>query len=182
MRRLRSHLSSAALRTFYLQYVRPTIEYSDVAWSSLTKTQSDRLERLQRRAARITLGLSLYNSQIKHSELLGKVKWPTLSSRRSLHLATLGHKLYTKSAPQHLLEESFQQYTPPYSLRHSSSFSLPHTHTFAYQHSPIYSASEHFNALPSDLRNIRKPASFINRASQLLLTYQCSCSVYPHPH
>ena len=57
LRRLQHSWPSLALRTIYLTCIRPSIEYGVVAWGGLSKGDSDRLEKCQRRAARIITGL-----------------------------------------------------------------------------------------------------------------------------
>ena len=45
-----------ARRSVYLTSVRPILEYAQLAWSGLSATDSRKLERLQRRAARLITG------------------------------------------------------------------------------------------------------------------------------
>ena len=54
--RLRRRLSKLALRSVYLTAVRPILEYAQLAWSGLSATDNRKLERLQRRAARLITG------------------------------------------------------------------------------------------------------------------------------
>ena len=62
LKKLRGSLSREALSVFYVLYTRPQIEYASVvAWSNLTGTLNDKLERLQRKAAKIILGFGLYD-------------------------------------------------------------------------------------------------------------------------
>ena len=43
LRRLRRSLSQAALRTIYICYIRPILEYASVTWSNLTRSEADQL-------------------------------------------------------------------------------------------------------------------------------------------
>ena len=96
MRKLRNSLTKNALTTFYKQYIRPVLEYASTTWCNLTQTQSGRLERCQQRAARLIIGMSLFQ-HICHSELLSSAKLASLSSRRKLAPALLGHQLDYKN-------------------------------------------------------------------------------------
>ena len=51
LRRLRQRLDPLVIHTFYQTCVRPTLEYSSLAFSGLAKTDSAPLERTQRVAA-----------------------------------------------------------------------------------------------------------------------------------
>ena len=181
LRRIHRSLTRHALSTFYLIYIRPILEYADIAWSNLPTTQSDRLERTQRKAARIILGLSLYEPT-SHSRLLSSLNWPTLSSRRKLHLAQLGYALHTRTAPAHLLEAAFPPRSTPYALRHSTTFDTPIAHTNTYRDSPIFLSSTIYNTLPQSIRDAKSTAQFKALASDFLLEYTCSCSTFPYPH
>ena len=81
VRRLRSSLDQESLSHMYLAYVRPISEYACTAWGNLGTTRVNRLERFQRRAAKITLRRPLFVPS-NHDELLATIGWPSLASRR----------------------------------------------------------------------------------------------------
>ena len=66
LKRLRGSLSREALSVFYVIYIRPQIEHASVAWSNLTGTLNEKLERLQRKTAKINLGFGLYDKVDHH--------------------------------------------------------------------------------------------------------------------
>ena len=78
--RMRGSLNQSALLLVYARYIRPIIEYSLIT-SNMPTTLQDKLERFQRKAARICLRLPLF-TPTNHSSLLHKLSLPTLSSRR----------------------------------------------------------------------------------------------------
>jgi len=123
LRRLRSSLSNAALSVFYKMYIRPILEYASTAWSGVPSAQMDRLERFQRRAAKIILRRNLFVHS-NHSELLNAVGWETLSSRRRYRQAVLGFRLARRTAPSHLLAATFPEKAPSRRLRRSDLYSL----------------------------------------------------------
>ena len=77
--RLRSSLNSRAMLYLYRSYIRPIVEYASLAYSSLSTTLSDCLERFKRKAERICLRLPLF-TPVQHSSLLHHAELPTLSS------------------------------------------------------------------------------------------------------
>ena len=78
---LRNSLNSSALSYLYRTYIRPKLEYACIALSPLPINTLDRLERFQRKAARICLRLPLY-TPVNHSHLLHQLNLPSLYSRR----------------------------------------------------------------------------------------------------
>ena len=88
LRRLRSSLDQESLSHMYLTYIRPILEYACTAWGNLGTTQVDRLERFQRRAAKIILRRPLF-APSNHDELLATIGWPSLASRRKYFQAVL---------------------------------------------------------------------------------------------
>ena len=85
--RLKSTLHAKSLSLIYKTYILPIIEYACIAVTPLSITALDRLERIQRKAARICLRLPLY-TPLDHSTLLHRLKWPTMFSRRKVKLNT----------------------------------------------------------------------------------------------
>ena len=92
LRRLRPSVTPTALILLYKIYIRPKLEYASTVFSFLLVTISDRLERFQRKAARICLGLSLFQPT-NHSALLHQVGWSTLASRRCYVRLLFAHDL-----------------------------------------------------------------------------------------
>ena len=61
----------------YLMYVRPILEYAICSWSPHSKQNIDKLESVQRRAARFVMGNYCYTSSV--TEMLNSLKWPSIS-------------------------------------------------------------------------------------------------------
>ena len=75
----RAGLTCADLITVYCGYIRPTLEYAAPCWNAgLTKSQSNSLERIQKRACRIMLG----SQYLSYSEALITLGLQRLSERR----------------------------------------------------------------------------------------------------
>ena len=74
----------------YKGYVRPLLEYSDVIWhSSLTFNQTQKLERVQKRALRIILGLDY----VSYANAFDVCDVDHLSARREQHSLKFAHSL-----------------------------------------------------------------------------------------
>jgi hypothetical protein len=64
----------------YIAFVRPILEYASSVWDPHTQTDIDRLEMVQRRAARFVF--NKYSPRTSVTELLETLGWPTLQERR----------------------------------------------------------------------------------------------------
>ena len=153
-----------------------------IAVTPLSITALDRLERIQRKAARICLGIPLF-TPIPHSTLLLRINWPTLFSRRKIKLTLFAHSILHQYAPQHIrMLATPTQVVTPYGLRHTRTWHLPSTRTNRCKDSPLFKSLELYNALPADIREIPVRATFKNAVSTLLLNSICSCSDHPLPY
>ena len=78
--------------TAYLSLVRSSAEYGGAIWDPHTLTSIDKLERVQRRAARWVCGYGP-REEVSVSSLLNQLKWPPLSRRRKDQRLTLLFKI-----------------------------------------------------------------------------------------
>ena len=75
----------------YKSLVRPTVEYASTVWDSYTKHNRDRLEMVQRRAARYVLHHYERTASVK--EMLEQLNWETLELRRRKARLTMLYKM-----------------------------------------------------------------------------------------
>ena len=158
--KLRNSLNSSALSCLHCTYIRPILEYACIAVTPLPHNILDRLERIQRKAARICLHLPLF-SPVDHSSLLHRLQLPTLFSRRRIKQLLLSHSIFHHYAPPHLL----QLQLPPlaanvYSLRRPRSYHLPTSRTDHLKDSPMVRALHYFNSLPEAMKSIKDRTMF----------------------
>ena len=64
----------------YQSLVRPLLEYASTVWDPYTKTNIDKIEAVQRRAARYVM--SNYRNRSSVSGMLQRLKWRPLAKRR----------------------------------------------------------------------------------------------------
>ena len=72
-------------------YVRPILEYTAVVWAPHTRCDIERLEAVQRQAARFVM--SDYNCTSSVTIMLQDLNWDTLSSRRQTSRLCLLYKI-----------------------------------------------------------------------------------------
>ena len=85
--------------TLYKSLVQPLLDYCDVAWSPGALKQVDKLERVQKLAARIVLGTP---STARTVELYKTLNWSTLDQCRRYHTATYVFKVLNGLSPPYL--------------------------------------------------------------------------------
>ena len=132
----------------YKGYVRPVVEYSSPLWHSrLTAHQSLTLERLQVRVARqllASLGVNLPDGyRTSKSDLLGRVRWPSLTWCRHIVSMRLFHHFY-HCLPAKLLDFGFVLSN---SARRQGSILLPAWTSYV-RSTVLYTAARCWNALP----------------------------------
>ena len=177
--RLRNSLNSSALAYLYSTYIRPKLEYACIALSPLPTHTMDKLERFQRKAARVCLRLPLY-TPADHSHLLRRLSLSSLHCRRNIKHLLLAHSIHHRYAPPHILQLNLPPPTTPnYSLRHRRSYHIPSSRTDRHKDSPIYKSLYLFNSLPENIKNTRNRAQFKFQINDLLINSVCPCSSHP---
>ena len=125
--------------TAHKNFVWPTVEYASSVWDPYTKQNSDRIEMVQRRAARYVL--NCYERSASVTEMLKQLDWETLELCRKKARLIMLYKMHCN-----LVEIAQQKYLEPTgcSSRHMHKFSYKvmasKTITYMYIHSsPIQS-------------------------------------------
>jgi len=81
------HVKSSA----YFTYVRPILEYASVVWSTFTKTNLDKIEMVQRKAARFVYNDYHRYSSVSH--MLQQLNWDSLERRRTKTIIVMFYKI-----------------------------------------------------------------------------------------
>lgn len=101
LRSLKFKLNRQSLRTIYMTHIRSILEYCGPLWDNCTDEQSDKLESLQREAARIITGLPQYCS---NENLLTECGLPLLETRRRSQRLTNFYNIVHNERPQYLFD------------------------------------------------------------------------------
>ena len=132
----------------YLTYVRPQTEYCSTVWDPHSKENINKIEKVQRRAARFTT--NNYRQLASVTEMLHKLKWQSLQERRMYFNLILFYRVAHKFVviPYTIL--------PPmadcsHNTRHSHAqqFLIPQCRINAYKFSFVPRTTPVWNALPS---------------------------------
>ena len=175
--RLRNSLNSSPLTYLYYTYniIRLKLEYACIALSPLHTQIMDKLERFQRKAARVCLRLPLY-TPADHSHLLRRLSLSSLHCRRNTKHILLAHSIHHRYAHTIFLQLNLPPPTTPnYSLRHRRSYHIPSSRTDRHKNSPIYKSLHLLNSLPENIKNTRNRAQFKFQINDLLINSVCLC-------
>ena len=112
---LRPFISESTALQIYQALILPHFDYCSPVWDELSVTLSDKLQKLQNRAARV-IARSSYDTSA--SILLIRLNWHNLSTRRKKLKATLMFKIIKGLSPEYL-QDLFSIRSTKYNLRDS---------------------------------------------------------------
>ena len=150
MRRIRDFVDRDTLIPVYKALIRPYFDYCSEVWNTLGNGLSNRLQKLQNRAARVMIPLDLKLA-------LGMLGWESLETRRAKAKAVYMYKVLNGLAPKSLNDlfvskSDITEYDPRGSY---TSLQLPHPKTEKLKKSFSFCGAKLWNSLPTDLRNAR---------------------------
>ena len=82
LRRNLKHCPESCRKTAYLALVRSTLEYSSIVWDPYLQKDINKLEKVQRQAARFIIGDYSSKDQGCVTRMLDRLKLPSLQDRR----------------------------------------------------------------------------------------------------
>jgi len=88
--------STAVKETAYKTFVRPILEYACTVWDPFTEKNINKIESVQRRAARFAS--NRYHNTSSVTDMLEKLGWPSLQHRRKVARLAMLHKILSNEA------------------------------------------------------------------------------------
>ena len=140
------HSSQKVKEAVYSTFIRPIVEYAATSWDPHTQRNINKLEQVQRSAARFVMGDFERSSSV--TAMLDHLKWPSLQERRFQSRLLLMYKIR-----HHLVDIHWQSYLTQLSTStrgHSSRFTIPHSSTTVYASSFFPRTIRDWNNLPVD--------------------------------
>ena len=101
LRRVRDLTPASTLNDIYSSIIQPHFDYCSTVWDCCNKGSKDKLQRLQNRAARI---ITRAGYDVRSTDILEKLNWPTLHQRRANRRVCLMYKIHNNLAPNYLVE------------------------------------------------------------------------------
>ena len=152
----------------YKTYVRPALEYSSSVWDPHTQDNINKLEKVQRRAARFTT--NTYTRESSVTTLLQNLKWTPLSERRARSKSTLFYKYKALHGEIHVPTGNLNLTQAP--TRHQQNYYIPFARTNAYKHSFYMDSIRLWNKIPPNIRQSPTLSVFQKALPSVTLRYK----------
>ena len=164
LRRIRPLISQSTAVLVYNSLIQPHFDYCSLVWDGLSDQLSDKLQKLQNRAARVILKANYGTSS---SLLLDILKWDKLVIRRKKHKAIMMFKSLNEQASVYL-QNLFHERSTDYDFRNSfHKLTLPRPRTDYLKRSFSYSVALLWNSLPENVREIKSVRKFKEQINHL---------------
>ena len=152
--------SSDLKATAYKTLVRPIVEYASSVWDPATKNLTQKVEMVQRRAARYTL--NRYHNTSSVTNMLEELAWTTLEERRVNDRLTMMYKIHNNLAP--LSKQAYiTQVTQSTRATHPHSYQMPYSRTETHRQSFFPRTIKNWNSLPTEIVAAPSVGAFRNR-------------------
>ena len=131
----------------YKQLVRPVLEYASTAWDSITDTHANRVEAVQRRAARMICGIRRTDHKTSTTSLLQQLNLQPLAKRRGDRRLKVFSQYHHGN--QAILLKYIKKAEYSSARRHQHQYFLPQTNTDHCRRSFFIRTSKEWNVLPA---------------------------------
>ena len=150
----------------YTTYVRPTLEYASMVWDSGVKDQINRVERIQRRAARFVK--ADYHQTHSVDKMLSELQWSSLRERRAHAKVTFMWRIVNNLVAIPIQPPYLYPSSVPH-RGHQHRFFQQHCRIQTYQHSFFPSTVRLWNTLPAAVVSAQSLDIFKARLGPLTL-------------
>ena len=159
LRRLRPICHQSTLLTIYKSLVLPHLDYCSAVWGCIGNGLSQKLEKLQNRAARIITGSSW---DARSAPILHALKWNSLADRRAKQLKSLMFKTINNLVPEYLSDKFAKVNTiTRHNLRGAQlNLFIPRPNTEALKKSFRYRGAVTWNSLSAEAKKATTLNSF----------------------
>ena len=149
----------------YNSLICPSLEYTCSVWDPPTQANIDKLEKVQRRAARFVLNNYNYNSSM--SQMLTKFCWHSLQARCQTHRLASFYKIHYRLVDMGV---EFRMQQQQKTLRHVNTlvYEVPHSHTNYHMYSFLPRTRRNGNILPDTIVRSPNIEQFKNKLSSHL--------------
>lgn len=141
----------------YKSLVRPTLEYACTTWDPYLKEDKNRIEMVQRRAARYVV--NRYHNTSSVTSMLEELKWPTLEERRQRARLVLMYKIVNGLVKIDATDRLVQPSRLSRNMGQHS-FQIPSCNTIIRKESFYPRTIRDWNALPTDTATAKSLESF----------------------
>ena len=152
LKRVRPFIPTDVAVQIYNALILPHFDYCSPVWDGMSGCLSDKLQKLQNRAARVITQSPFDTSS---NLLVAMLRWEKLSLRRKKQKALIMYKTLNELAPDYLQCLFTERHVNDYNLRNlEGKLSLPKPNTNYLKRSFCYSGACLWNNLPQDLKSV----------------------------
>ena len=156
--------------TAYFSLVRPQLEYASIIWSPWQRRDIEKLEKINRRAARFVTNNFYHTSSV--SSMIQQLGWQQLDTRRHdfrlCFLFKIIHNLTCVPLSDIISSNTTTTAESAITRRsHANNILVPFARTDTYQHSFGPNACNIWNNLPNHIKEITSIEQFKNQINQL---------------
>ena len=116
IKRVKPFVPQSTLLNIYNSLVQPHFDYYSLVWGNCGKTLSNKLQKLQNRAARV---ITSSNFDVDVDSLFHKLGWKDLKSQRQIQNALMVFKSLNRLVPEYLTSKFIKRVESNYSLMDS---------------------------------------------------------------
>jgi hypothetical protein len=157
LKKIKYYLPEKARIAYCNGCILPHLDYCNTIWGNTTKSNKDKLLRLQKRSARM-----IFNDYVSSSaELFTKLNWLPFEKRVERNKAVLVFKCTNSLVPAYM-QKLFTYTNTVYSLRseEQGNLAIPKAKTELFKNSISYSGAKIWNSLPPSIRQCKSLAQF----------------------
>ena len=139
-------------KMYYQSYILPIIDYGSISWGSTSKQNIERINKMQKRAARIILNADYITPS---EEMFQRLDWMPVSNRIKYNKAILTYKALNNLTPSYisdLLTPTALVYNRTLRSTENGALVIPKTNTSFYTGSFTCSAPKLWNTFPTSIR------------------------------
>jgi len=140
----------------YFSLVRPHVEYCATVWDPYTHKLCNKVEMVQRRAARFVSNRWGFKDSV--TDMLNNLKWPSLADRRKQSRLAMIYKIHYNLIP--ITFENMQLQPSNVSQHHALSYKIYRSDTIAHRNSFLPRSILDWNSLPQSTVNQSSLNSF----------------------
>ena len=172
LQRLSNFLNEKSRFLIFRSFIQSNFNYCPLVWHFCSKTNTEKLEKLQYRALRIVF--SDFTSS--YASLLEKAELSTLHLNRLRCIAAETYKCINNLTPEYI-RDLVQLKTSSYAFRYENTIKVPTVRTVTYgQCSFRFESARLWNSLPNDMRKVSEFAEF-RRQIRTWTGPSCRCAI-----
>ena len=176
LKRISYFLTAEMKELFYNSYILSCFDYGCIVWSNCSKTDFEKLNKLQKRAAKIILKKSI---KTPYLYLFKELNWITFKNRCEYHMALIVFKAINNLNPTYISNLLIFTNNESYKLRSSTRNDLVHRpcNSNYDKNSFLYSTMKIWNNLPMFIRQCTNVNSFKRNLKKISFRHADLCNL-----